>query len=543
MDQLPQSGSPLLSPLSQSTFTSPPPLSSAGLSSRIQATHPRFSTILPNSSGYLSFLSRPRPTANTSSIPLESKHRSNAFFSNIRNVSSQLCKSFSTSRDKKRNISRRFSPPQEYIKSQSQQAEQNDAPRRKEWRDVELDWKSQAKSLNDGYIQCLNAARCVSINDPTKGVRNNDDGSQPTIIISSSDDPSSPLHTSSSNLLKSNQTHPDEIALVSTSPLGENTLEQQDEEEPIRFMDFRAGTANSSTKRVPTQKSVHPALFNQSTGDGRRNKSGNDDFPLTESEDEVSRMKQDDSLQECKCECECDEIHSFHYALNQTENHIEYSRTNDRDTQSTDSNWSLLTNVDGESTPRCQIIRPSFRSESEISNEDTSILASIRHSSTLDTNEYGCLLSFPNSDTKNVGTPCMPSTPLSSTYRSSRNINPFVHTNGTLDNDTPIYSPQSTVDATPTALSMNIISSDGDTSALTSASTEDMTRSAGRNIHREHMRRVVVQKYNESPSPTSSMPGDMLASTPENHAHPKRGEKKGLRRALGKGNWYRQQTR
>ncbi|WVW81335.1 hypothetical protein I302_103326 [Kwoniella bestiolae CBS 10118] len=539
------SGSPILTPLSPSSLTSPPPLSSAGLSSRITSSintvHPRFSTLLPNSSGYLAFFSRPRQQP-------AKQHRSTSFPSYFRSLPGRLNRSISSIR---RGESKKpDSPPRPH---QHLKKEEGDEKHREEgeWKEVEDDWKFQAKGLKEGYMQCLNGAKCITITDPIGDLT--DEYLHSTVIISSSQDPfphlpnlahRSPRRRSSSLPELRHSTSPTvsskpNLSPIPPSPLVEPTSykltrdvddngvnekkgrgQTEDEREEAsgdnaRILDVRAGTASSSTRRVPTQKSVHPTLGHKSielNDMARRHSIIDIEGEEDDADEEIATPRQ---IEEAVLEPLIFPVPMIKKTLLISPNQT--FEVDDTSTPKTDKSYSS-------SHSPSHIIRPSAPAPPLTTPSRANSLV-------LNPDEYEYLLSLHANGMRNAGQTLERSRSTS----SSSTARPHVRPNDTLNNDTPPYSPELTT------LPIQLTTSPDNLTYLPPSSNISqpiMMQAGGRDVYREHLRRAVVQHYNDSPTPTPTP----YTSQSERHmlVVPRRGGGgKGLRRALGRGLWHK----
>ncbi|WWD06272.1 hypothetical protein V865_004361 [Kwoniella europaea PYCC6329] len=544
------SGSPILTPLSPSSLHSPPPLSSAGLSSRITSSvntvHPRLSTLLPNSSGYLAFFSRPQQE----NIQ-KNKQRSFSLSSYFRSLPRRLNRSFSSTVGRRGSEDRLNSSarPQEYAENEK---EKDGVTREEEWKEIEDEWKSQAKGLREGYMQCLNGAKCITITDPIGDLT--DEFLQSTVVISSSQDPfphvSDIAHQSSRRRSsstpeprhpilptlpgKSNLSpfpgSPASYTLLKSSKADHDGVDRDEshEEEVIednaRILDVRAGTASSSTRRVSTQKSVHPTLGNKSTENGEMaNHHPIPDMDDSEEEDLKTPRQVDDAVFE-----------PLIFPIPRIKRHLpDHGDT----TFSADDGSASIPKADSSTTrsSSSNTITP-HRPARPSAPAPPLTTPSERGSLVLNPDEYEYLLPLqvidiinsPISDSHTSSSHPRYSTRIkrsqSTSISSSSTARPIVRPNNTLNNDTPLYS----IEGNAQSLSVQ--------SPSTTSTYQPNFQGRTRDVYREHLRRAVVQHYNDSPTPRippNQGQGDMLVVT-----H-RRGQGYGLRRALGRGIWYK----
>ncbi|KAK6904769.1 hypothetical protein I204_06630 [Kwoniella mangroviensis CBS 8886] len=545
------SGSPILTPLSPSSLHSPPPLSSAGLSSRITSSvstvHPRLSTLLPNSSGYLAFSSRPKQE-----IIQKNKKRSYSFSSYFRRLPRRLNRSFSSTVSRGGPKDRLNSParPQEYVRKEK---EKDPVTREEEWKEVEDEWKSQAKGLKEGYMQCLNGARCITITDPIGDLT--DEFLQSTVIISSSQDPfphvSDMTHQSSRRRSSSTPelsrpilpTLPGKFNLspvppspASYTPLKsskedhdgvhrDETHEEEVIEDNARILDVRAGTASSSTRRVPTQKSVHPTLGNKSTENGEMvNHHSIPDMDDSEEEDLKTPRQVDEDVFEPL-------IFPVPRIQQQLPDHGNATFSADDESVSLPKADSLTTHSSHWNTvnphrparpsaPAPPLTTPSERGSLVLAPDEYEYLLPLQVIDVINTPISESHISSSHSR-YSAGIKRSHST---STSSSSSTARPIVRPNNTLNNDTPLYS----LEGNSHSLSVQ--------SPSTTSTYQPNFQGGTRDVYREHLQRAVVQQYNDSLTPRkppNQGQGDMLV-VPD-----RRGQGKGLRRALGRGIWYK----
>ncbi|WVF66608.1 hypothetical protein IAT40_001348 [Kwoniella sp. CBS 6097] len=312
-------------PLSTSVLASPPPLSSAGLSSRLgQSTSTsnsarnnsyRLSTLLPNTSGYLSFFGRSfSADLKPDSRSQKWRQRSSSLKSLFPSISAKLKRvRFNASFSAYKYESNRVLPPpveyrkvEKYEENESETCEGSPSSLSMGRTRIEDDWKTEAKYLKEDFSCCLSGARCIGITDPVGDLT--DELLQSTVVISSTDDPFPDLPPlpvlrarprASANLGYSpNSATAQKPALESilASPPPELVLDDDDDnhvQRPIRIevedigkdsgkkgvkkatlriSDCRSGTAAGSTKRVPTQKSVHPTFGRKRTAEDDRSR-------------------------------------------------------------------------------------------------------------------------------------------------------------------------------------------------------------------------------------------------------------------------------
>ncbi|WWC97502.1 hypothetical protein V866_004385 [Kwoniella sp. B9012] len=548
------SGSPILTPLSPSSLHSPPPLSSAGLSSRITSSintfHPRLSTLLPNSSGYLAFFSRPRQETIQ-----KNKKRSYSLSSYFRSLPRRLNWSFSSTISRRCPKDRLNSParPQEYVRREK---EKDGVTREEEWKEIEDEWKSQSKGLREGYMQCLSGAKCITITDPIGDLT--DEFLQSTVIISSSQDPfphvSDKAHQSSRcrssstpevrHLILPTLPPKSNLSPVPPSPASYTPLksskadhdgvhrDESQEEEAIeddaRILDVRAGTTSSSTRRVPTQKSVHPTLGNQSTENVEMvNHHSIPDMDDSEEEDLKTPRQVDDAVFE-----------PLIFPIPRIKRHLpDHGDT----TFSADDGSASIPNADSSTTrsSSSNTITP-HRPARPSAPAPPLTTPSERGSLVLNPDEYEYLLPLqvidiintPISDHHTSGSHPHYSTLIkrsrSTSTSSSSTARPIVRPNNTLNNDTPLYS----LGGDSQSLSVRLPS----TISTYSPPHQPNFQGGTRDVFREHLRRAVVQQHNDSPTPRrprNQGQGDMLVVTN------RRGQGNGLRRALGRGIWYK----
>ncbi|WVQ94217.1 hypothetical protein IAU59_001295 [Kwoniella sp. CBS 9459] len=294
-------------PLSTSALSSPPPLSSAGLSSRLdqsasttESNHPtsyRLSTLIPNRSGYLSFLGR-SSTADFIAEPRAQgwRRRSASLKSIFSSISTGLkrVRSNSSFSAYSYESSLVLPPPVEYRKVENEGLGRTvgGSPSSSSAGKIQVEdiWKLEAKYLKGDFGHCLSGARCISITDPVAEFA--DELLQSTVIINSSDDSLSnvtplPILRARPRVSAGLECWPCPIAarepalarLAATSPTSPELIIEADDfaEMPtcvrvqdtgtgrrgkrtttLKISDCRSGTAAGSTKRVPTQRSVHP---------------------------------------------------------------------------------------------------------------------------------------------------------------------------------------------------------------------------------------------------------------------------------------------
>ncbi|WVQ64371.1 uncharacterized protein L199_002534 [Kwoniella botswanensis] len=544
------SRSPILTPLSPSSLHSPPPLSSAGLSSRITSSintvHPRISTLLPNSSGYLAFFSRPKQETFQ-----KNKKRSNSLSSYFRSLPGRLHRSFSStvSRGGPKDRLNSTARPQEYVRREKEKV---GVTREKEWKDVEDEWKSQAKGSKEGYMQCLNGAKCIIITDPIGDLT--DEFLQSTVIISSSQEPcphvSDIAHPSSRRRSSSTPevrrpilpTLPGKSNLspvppspASYTPLksssadhdgihrdGSHEVEMMDDN--ARILDVRAGTASSSTRRVPTQKSVHPTLGNKSTENGEMvNHHSIPEMDDSEEEDLKTPRQVDEDVFEPL-------IFPVPRVKQRIPDHgditfeVDYASASTTKADSPTTIYSPY-NVytpyppSRPSAPVPPLTTPSERASLVLNPDEYEYLLPLQSIDIINTpiSDHHTSSSHHHYSTR-IKRSHSTSTPSSSTAR------PIVRPNNTLNNDTPVYSLQ----GVSQSLSVQL--------PATTSTYQPNFQGRTRDVYREHLRRAVVQQYNDSPTPRkppNQGQGDMLVVTD------RRGQGNGLRRALGRGLWYK----
>ncbi|WWC67250.1 uncharacterized protein I206_101157 [Kwoniella pini CBS 10737] len=475
-----ESGSPILTPVS-TTLNSPPPLSSAGLSDRISylsdpnTSYPRLSTLIPNPSGYLAFFSR--HSENTSDD--EGFNRSSSFraWKYLRSIKKRLRSYNATLRNKStKSQASRFA--QEYQKPPV--GFKLDYAK-KEHGGIKTERRYQDRRSKGSHIRCLNKLLCSSEIRSNSAIRGQ--MTSPIVLVSSKNDP---YHNSSfaagmeetdhchthlrkrlSPTLKNQHDNPPTTLLKKVN-IGEVKLNDLQsgtgyfQPAHARILDSRAGTASSSTRRVPTQKSVHPAL---SSGSERHGK-----------------------------------VRTSKGIIPKDGYHI-------NGTVVDSSEEAVQTPVVG--YPR-----------SRLASSDTARQTSL----ILNPNEYEYLLKLQGLTSKHDTEPQLlaSSDDKGSSHRSdlsesdmnssfsssSSTARPIIHGDTTLDNETPTYSSFFTYDPLPAqirthGLHVNFSTRQSSTISLSDSSNDQLISSTEGDVNRyqEHIRRSAVKQYNDSPSP------------------------------------------
>ncbi|WWC57657.1 uncharacterized protein I303_100190 [Kwoniella dejecticola CBS 10117] len=517
---------------------SPPSLSSAGLSDRIAApstttstsaaSHPRLSTLLPNTSGYLAFLSKPNaelPKAKAHGPERSSSTWWKEYFRKIK-TTAQRRRSLMYNKDSKSHeYARGLEEDETTLKSRGQSSGAVKLER-------QFPNSRKKRKINMG---CIGGGRRALEDD---GPGHNDRPS-PTVIISSHDDPTkrpSSIYAGPSTSARPNDRSPpySEEPIQSRRPMppslplqiirGNQGLNARRRTfvEPLstgkivnaRIVDSRAGTAISSTKRVPTQKSVHPVLGSQSEGHGTVEQS--------ESESDSGVREEPGAQRE----------NGEHFVA-------QSSVTQNVDTPGFNILDRFMYHRDrcGRSTPTtpegpqsdfssgCESLSPFVGPSGTVPSSND---LAHRTSLILNPDEYEYLLNLhgvitrsnadhsfdtPAQSNKNTHrSDATESSSTSSTSSSSDTARPIVHSDTTLCNDTPTYSSLLTFSRLPTQIrgsyevhpanvSTYAPPEDNDDEDRPVSSTE-----GDANRYREHVRRVVIEehRYNDSPSPLQS---------------------------------------